>query len=147
MNTELIAETWDSLAHRHIDVIEVFYDRFFERFPRYREMFPAKMDQQMKKMVRTLAMVARLSDDEPLITPHLTKVGDRHRPYGLQAQDLENFKAVFLEVIAEECGSRWTERCAQAWNDAFDEVIIPLMMKGLVGEDMRQDASLGIAHG
>jgi hemoglobin-like flavoprotein len=147
MNTELIAETWDSLAHRHIDVIETFYARFFERFPHYREMFPAKMDQQMKKMVRTMAMVARLSDDEPIIGPHLAKVGDRHRPYSLQAQDLENFKAVFLELIAEECGSRWTEQHAQAWNDAFDEVIIPLMLKGLVGEDIGQDASLGIAPG
>jgi hemoglobin-like flavoprotein len=80
MNTELIAETWDSLSHRHIDVIEIFYDRFFERFPRYREMFPARMDQQMKKMVRTMAMVARLSEDEPIIAPHMAEVGDRRSP-------------------------------------------------------------------
>lgn len=83
----------------------------------------------MKKMVRTMAMVARLSDDQPIIEPHLTKVGDRHSAYGLSKQDLQNFKDVFIEVLAEKCGGQWTENCRKAWNEAFERVIIPNMMQ------------------
>ena len=130
MQTELIAQSWDSLNPRHIEVIQTFYDRFFERFPNYRAMFPESMDHQMKKMVRTMAMVARLSDDQPIVAPHLTKVGDRHSVYALSEQDLQNFKDVFIEVLAEECGGQWTEDCRKAWNEAFERVIIPNMMQG-----------------
>ena len=130
MQTELIAQSWDSLNPRHIEVIQTFYDRFFERFPNYRAMFPESMDYQMKKMVRTMAMVARLSEDQSIVEPHLTKVGDRHSAYRLSEQDLQNFKDVFIEVLAEECGGQWTEDCRKAWSEAFDQVIIPNMMQG-----------------
>jgi hemoglobin-like flavoprotein len=130
MQTELIAQSWDSLNPHHIEVIQTFYDRFFQRFPSYRTMFPESMDHQMKKMVRTMAMVARLSEDQSIIAPHLMKVGDRHSPYGLSERDLQNFKEVFIEVLAEECGGQWTENCGKAWDEAFEQVIIPIMMQG-----------------
>jgi hemoglobin-like flavoprotein len=42
MNTELIAQTWFVLGERQAAMIEAFYDRFFERFPDYRRLFPAE---------------------------------------------------------------------------------------------------------
>jgi hemoglobin-like flavoprotein len=131
MNTELVAQTWDALDGKHAELIGTFYERFFQRFPHYRPLFPGAMDHQMKKMVRTMALVARLSDDQPIIAPHLERVGDRHGPYKLGEEDLQNFKQVFLETLGEHCGADWGETCIAAWNDAFDRVIIPLMMKGM----------------
>jgi hemoglobin-like flavoprotein len=131
MNTELVARSWDSLGDRKRAVIESFYGRFFERFPQYRQFFPESMDPQMDKMVRTIAMAARLSDDESTVELHMIHVGERHKPYHLGQADLMNFKSVFIENMGEHCQDLWNEDYARAWEDVFDEVIVPLMMQGL----------------
>jgi len=134
MNTELVARSWDSLGDRKRAVIESFYDRFFERFPEYRQFFPESMDHQMDRMVHTIAMAARLSDDESTVELHMIHVGARHRYYHLGKADLMNFKAVFVENIGEHCQDLWSESYAKAWEEVFDEVIVPLMMRGLGDE-------------
>jgi hemoglobin-like flavoprotein len=131
MNTERIGEVWDALHGRHYQVIEHFYNRFFEQFPDYKKYFPESMDRQMKKMVRTIGLVARVSDSPSVVEPHVEQVGAHHKPYALQKKDLDNFKSVFIEVLSEECASRWDADTARAWEEAFDEFIIPGMMKGL----------------
>ena len=131
MNTEMIGKTWDSLGDRHMEMVKTFYNRFFDRYPHYRSLFPDSIDRQMKKMVQTMAMVSRLSDADYIIETHMLHVGEKHRDYQLKPEDLEHFKGVFLEVLGEYCGDGWSDQCAQAWNEAFDQVIVPLMMQGL----------------
>jgi hemoglobin-like flavoprotein len=131
MNTELVAKSWDSLGDRKRAVMESFYDRFFERFPQYRQFFPESMDQQMDKMVRTIAMAARLSDDQSTVELHMIHVGERHKPYHLGKVDLMNFKAMFIENMGVHCQDLWNESYAKAWDEVFVEVIVPLMMQGL----------------
>ncbi len=131
MNTELIAQTWFVLGERQAAMIEAFYDRFFERFPDYRRLFPAERDPYLlQKMVETMSLVARLGENRPIIAPRLQGVGDHHQPYRLGEGDLRNFRDVFIEVLGEQCGPTWTEAAADSWRGAFDEVVIPLMMKG-----------------
>ena len=131
MNVQRIGEVWDSLHGKHYEVVDHFYRRFFERFPNYRKFFPESMDAQMKKMVRTISLVARVADSTSVVEPHIERVGDHHKPYAIQKEDLENFKSVFIEVLGEEYGEHWNADYAQAWQQAFDDLIIPGMMKGL----------------
>ena len=134
MNTQIIAETWDTLGPDQTGFVEAFYGRFFERFPAYRVLFPHKLDaKHLGKMVQTMALVAHLSDDRSVVAPHMHKVGAAHKPYDLKPRDLANFKAVFLETLGEHLGERWNQDAAQAWNDAFDDVLIPLMREGGAG--------------
>lgn len=131
MKTEIIAETWDALGPNQTEFIEAFYQRFFERFPAYRVHFPHKLNaKHLEKMVQTMALMAHLSDDRGVITPHMHKVGAAHKPYDLKPRDMENFKAVFLETLEERLGDRWVSDAARAWADAFDQVLIPLMREG-----------------
>jgi nitric oxide dioxygenase len=131
MNTELIGKSWDKLAGRHEEVVSQFYARFFEEYPDYRRFFPENLDRQMKKMVETMALVARVSDETEVAHPHLVKVGHKHTGYQLRAEDLERFKQVFLKVVGEYCGSDWSGECQKAWTEVFDNHIIPYMMQGL----------------
>jgi len=131
MNTQIIAETWEALGPNQTGFIEAFYARFFERFPAYRVHFPHKLEaKHLQKMVQTMALMAHLSDDRSAITPHMHKVGAAHQAYDLKPRDLANFKAVFLETLEEHLGDRWVQDAARAWNDAFDQVLIPLMREG-----------------
>ena len=130
MNTELIAQTWEAVDD-HVAFVEAFYARFFERFPGYRALFPKQLDPgHLEKMVQTMALVARMSEDRGLIAPHVHKLGASHKPYALGPKDLANFKTVFVEMLSLRLGSAWSPAAAKAWDQAFEEVIIPLMREG-----------------
>jgi len=130
MNTELIAETWGAIDDP-MAFVESFYARFFERFPGYRAHFPQQLDPgHLEKMVQTMALVARLSEDRGTIAPHVHKLGAAHKPYALEPKDLANFKTVFVEALSLRLGAGWSPAAAQAWDQAFEEVIIPLMREG-----------------
>jgi hemoglobin-like flavoprotein len=131
MNTELIAQTWQALGDRQSQFIDAFYHRFFERFPGYRKLFPHKLRlAHLEKMVLTLALLADLSDDRRGIAPHLRKLGAAHKPFDLELRDFNNFTSVFIEELELHVGKEWTAAAAQAWRDAFDTVLIPLLREG-----------------
>jgi len=136
MNTDLIGESWDKLAEHQDALVETFYTRFFEKYPKYKSLFPTLLDRQMAKIVRTLTIVARAGDPE-VVHPHLIRLGDKHRRFDLTKQDFVNFKEIFLEVLGEYCSKfcpdSWNEKCIEAWNDAFDVQIIPYIVQGLEG--------------
>jgi hemoglobin-like flavoprotein len=131
MNTDLIAKTWDSLRPDHLTMINSFYTRFFARFPEYRPLFPTEMDRHMRRMVDTMAMVSRLADCEDIIESRMMQVGERHRDYRLGREDMDNFRDVFIEVLAEQCRDRWSRDCQSAWTEAFDRVVLPILVRGL----------------
>ena len=131
MNTALIAGLWDDMAGRRLEIIKRFYGVFFERYPQYTKHFPPMMDHQMEKMVESISMMARMADDPNIIGPHLVKLGKAHERYGLNEADMNNFRDVFLEVMAEFAGDRWDDRTAHAWRSAFDDVLIPKLMEGV----------------
>ena len=133
MNTELIAQTWGAIEDP-VAFVKDFYARFFERFPGYRPLFPKQLDPgQLEKMVQTMALVARMSEDRGVIAPHVHKLGAAHKPYALGPKDLANFKAVFIEMLSGRLGAGWSPAAAKAWNRAFEEVVIPLMREGGAG--------------
>ena len=130
MRTELIAETWGAIDDP-MAFVESFYARFFERFPAYRRLFPQQLDpKHLEKMVQTMALVTRLSEDRGTIAPHVHKLGAAHKPYALGPKDLGNFKAVFIETLGGRLGASWSPEAAKAWDQAFEEVILPLMQEG-----------------
>jgi hemoglobin-like flavoprotein len=132
MKTELIAETWDALGAGQREFVELFYQRFFERFPDYRPLFPLELNlQHLEKMVQTIALVANQSQDRSRIAPHMHAIGQAHQAYGLSARDFGNFKRTFVEVLGERLGGRWSAEAEDAWNDAFDTVLVPLLREGL----------------
>ena len=131
MNTELIAQTWQALGERQRKFVEAFYERFFERFPGYRKLFPAELRQEhLDKMLQTVALLCDLAEDREDIAPHLRKLGTVHRPFDLAPYDFGNFKAVFIEVLRSYAGAAWSPEAAKAWSDAFEEVLFPLMREG-----------------
>lgn len=131
MNTELIAQTWQALGERQGQFVEAFYARFFERFPGYRKLFPRELRRaHLDKMVQTVALLADLAEDRADIAPRLHKLGAAHKPFALEERDFANFKAAFVEVLGSYAGAQWSPAAAQAWSEAFEEVLLPLMREG-----------------
>ena len=135
MNTELIARTWQALGERQSQFIEAFYERFFERFPGYRKLFPRELRQEhLDKMLKTVALLCDLAEDREDIGPHLRRLGAAHRAFDLAPRDFGNFEAVFVEVLRAYAGPAWSAEAAKAWHGAFEEVLFPLMREGVARE-------------
>jgi hemoglobin-like flavoprotein len=128
MNTELIAETWGALGPRQARFIADFYDRFFACFPDYRRLVPHELGQtHLDKMAQVIARLAELADDPADIAPHLQHLAEAHRAYALQPADFGNFRSVFVESLGEALGPAWSGAAARAWEEAFDEILVPAM--------------------
>ena len=131
MNTNAIATSWNGLAGRRVDFVQDFYGRLFDRHPEYRRLFPDRLDAQAEHMVEVWSTVARFADHIDIVRPYLLRVGEAHRSLGLGRADLERFKQVFLECMAEACGEEWDDATAAAWDQAFGNVIVPIVEEGL----------------
>jgi molybdopterin-binding protein len=130
MYTQVIGQSWDQLSDKQQEVIRTFYTRLLETYPKYKPLFPqsiAEMEKLMRKVGRTIALLARVSEDTEVLHPHMLKLGDKHRRLNLKKEDLLNFKTVFIDVLREYCDSD----CVDMWNRAFDDHVIPYMVQGL----------------
>lgn len=131
MNTELIEQSWNAIGERRGEMIAAFYERLFLRYPRYRALFPRDMGRQRQKMLETLALIAAQADAPALVRLHLKKVGARHAALSLTPLDFARFRTVLLEVLGEYAGESWDQACAEAWTQAFDQVVVPCMLQGM----------------
>ncbi len=131
MNTELIGQTWDKLADRQKELGRTFFTQLFEQFPQYKPLFSETLDRQLDKIIETMAMVARIANDTEVLHPKMIKLGMKHSQFKLNKEDLQNFKQVFLDVLTSFCLETWTEERRQAWEEVFDQRIIPYMVEGL----------------
>lgn len=131
MSSEEVKATWDELAGRHIEFVNRFYARLFERYPKYRKLFPDQMSPQLEKMVEAVGNLALHADYDSLLEPYLQNIGYAHRGSGIKAADVENFIGVFIETLADTCGTRWNVARERAWRTVFDDVIVPMFEIGL----------------
>jgi len=131
MNTERISQHWQGIGPNKAALVAAFYQRLFERHPRFRPLFPAGVEHQMEKMVDTLALVAEHSDTPNAIHPRLVRVGKAHRGYELSEADFDDFIDVLIETIAEFNASQWCEACGDAWRQALQQVVLPTVRKDM----------------
>ncbi|MDH3451428.1 MAG: globin [Gammaproteobacteria bacterium] len=131
MNTEIIQAAWNDMAGRRLEFVEAFYDRLFERYPHYRGLFPERMDAQHERMVEMVGALAQFADHIHLLQPYLCNVGFQHRRTGIHADDVDNFKNTFLDTLAVFPTVSDGDAQRRAWQEAFEEVIIPLFDEGL----------------
>lgn len=131
MDTSAIQQTWNSLAGRRLEFVDIFYTRLFGRYPEYRELFPDSMNRQKEKMVEMLSSVARFADHIDLVRSYLLEVGAAHHRTGITSTDIRNFTEVFLDALATTCAGSWEPHHEKAWREVFDDVVIPIFEEGL----------------
>ena len=131
MNTERISQHWQGIGADKPALVNAFYQRLFERHPRFRPMFPEGIEHQMEKMLDTLALVAENSDTPNAIHPRLRRLGEAHRRYELSEADFDDFIDVLIETIAEFNPAQWCEACGDAWRQALQQVVLPTVREGM----------------
>ena len=132
MNLDLDAleTSFDLVAPRGDELMDVFYARLFAAAPAVRPLFPATdMQRQKTMLLATLVLLRKSLRNLEAIVPKLRDLGARHVAYGAEPEHYPVAGEILIASMAEIAGSAWTPRYAQAWSGAFG-IVASAMLEG-----------------
>ena len=110
---KLLIETGDSTIVR-------FYDNLFNTAPRLKSLFSDDIERQARKFLQSLRVIVNSLSSMESATMMLSRLGERHRGYGVKPEYYEVVGQVLIqtldEIILEEA---FTDEVREAWTAAF----------------------------
>lgn len=135
MNLDLDAleTSFDLVAPRGDELVDVFYTRLFETAPAVRPLFAGTdLRRQKAMLLATLVLLRKSLRDLDAIVPKLRELGARHVHYGALPEHYPVVGAVLIASMAEIAGDAWRSEHELAWSAAF-AVVAGAMMDGAEG--------------
>ena len=132
MNLDLDAleTSFDLVAPRGDELMDVFYARLFAAAPAVRPLFPATdMQRQKTMLLATLVLLRKPLRNLEAIVPKLRDLGARHVAYGAEPEHYPVVGEILIASMAEIAGSAWTPGYEQAWSRAFG-IVASAMLEG-----------------
>jgi hemoglobin-like flavoprotein len=130
MDLDALETSFDLVAPRGDELMDVFYARLFAAAPAVKPLFAATdMRRQKSMLLAALVLVRNALRDLDDVVPALRKLGARHVTYGAQPAHYPVVAAVLIESMAVVAGDAWEQRYAAAWNEALT-LIASVMLEG-----------------
>jgi hemoglobin-like flavoprotein len=130
LDLEALETSFDLVAPRGDELMDVFYARLFAAAPAVRPLFAAvDLSRQKTMLLGTLVLLRKSLRDLDAIVPKLRELGARHVAYGARPQHYPVVGATLIASMAEIAGEQWTLEYERAWSAAFD-VVAGAMMEG-----------------
>jgi hemoglobin-like flavoprotein len=118
---ELLESSFDEIAPRGEELVEVFYRRLFEAAPEVEPLFAgADMLNQRTKLLATLVLLRKSLRDLKGVAPRLRTLGALHVAYGARPEHYPVVAGVMLDSMAEVAGPAWTPEVEAAWSTALN---------------------------
>jgi methyl-accepting chemotaxis protein len=139
LDLETLETTFDLVAPRGEELMDVFYARLFATAPAVKPLFgDTDLARQKAMLLSTLVLLRKSLRNLDAIVPTLRALGARHNGYGAQPEHYAVVGQVLIASLAEIAGEAWRPEHELAWAAAF-EVITDAMLSGA------RDAELDIA--
>ena len=141
MNLDLdaIETTFDLVAPRGEELMDVFYARLFAAAPAVEPLFAGTDIRRQKAMLLSaLVLVRRSLRDMDAMVPTLRELGARHVGYGARPQHYVIVGEALIASLAQIAGEAWRPEHELAWGAAL-AVIADAMLSGA------RDAELDLA--
>jgi hemoglobin-like flavoprotein len=122
LDLDALETSFDLVAPRGDELMNIFYARLFVAAPGVRTLFPRDMETQKKMLLSALVLLRQSLRNLEEIVPTLRELGARHVAYGARAEHYPVVGAALIASMAEIAGPDWEPEYAQAWADAFDVV-------------------------
>jgi hemoglobin-like flavoprotein len=130
LNITALETSFDQIAVRGDELVDVFYRRLFEVAPGVRPLFAgADLKRQKGMLLATLVLLRRSLRDLDSVVPKLRDMGARHVRYGAQPEHYPVVGEVLIASMAEIAGDAWTIEYELAWTEAF-AVVAGAMLDG-----------------
>jgi hemoglobin-like flavoprotein len=130
LDPDVLEESFDLVAPRGGDLVEIFYSRLFAAAPAVRPLFAeTNMDTQRAKLLATLVLLRKSLRNVDAVVPKLRELGAQHAAYGAEAGHYPVVGKVLIASMAEVAGDAWRPRYEQAWAKAIG-VVAGAMLEG-----------------
>jgi hemoglobin-like flavoprotein len=130
MDLDALETSFDLVASRGDELMDVFYARLFATAPAVEPLFAGTDMQRQKAMLLSALVLLRKSlRNLDAIVPTLHGLGARHAAYGAQASHYPVVGAVLIASMAEVAGLDWRPEYEDAWAEAYS-VVAGAMLDG-----------------
>ncbi len=122
MNLDLdtIETTFDLVAPRGDELMDVFYARLFAAVPAVKPLFAGTdFPRQKTMLLSALVLVRRSLRDMDALVPELRELGARHGAYGATPEHYIVVGEVLIASLAEIAGEAWRPEHELAWGAAL----------------------------
>jgi hemoglobin-like flavoprotein len=130
LNITALETSFDHVAARGDELVDVFYRRLFAVAPSVQPLFAATdLKRQKGMLLAALVLLRRSLRDLDSVTPKLRELGARHVRYGALPEHYPVVGEVLITSMAEIAGEAWTIEYELAWTEAF-AVVSDAMLDG-----------------
>jgi|SRR5687767_4652534 methyl-accepting chemotaxis protein len=130
MDLDALETSFDLVAPKGDELVEIFYARLFETAPSVKPLFAsADMTHQRTMLLSALVLLRKSLRDVDSIVPALKRMGARHVGYGAAPAHYPVVGEVLIGSMAEIAGPAWEPRFERAWGEAF-AVVAGAMLEG-----------------
>src|SRR5213078_4682802 len=112
--------SFDLIAPRGDELVDVLYARLFAAAPSVRPLFAGTdLRRQKTMLLGTLVLLRKALRDLGAIVPKLHELGARHVAYGAAPEHYPVVGEVLIASMAEVAGDAWRPEYERAWAAAF----------------------------
>jgi hemoglobin-like flavoprotein len=130
LNLEALETSFDLVATRGDELMDVFYARLFAAAPAVKPLFAATdLKRQKTMLLGTLVLLRKSLRDLDAIVPKLRDLGARHVAYGAEPEHYPVLGEVLIASMAEIAGPAWTAEYERPWGEAFG-IVAGAMLEG-----------------
>ena len=122
LDLEALETSFDLVAARGDELMDVFYSRLFAAAPAVRPLFPADMARQKTMLLGALVLLRKSLRNLDAIEPTLRSLGARHVGYGAEPEHYPVVGSTLIASMAAIAGDDWQPEYEAAWSVAFDLV-------------------------
>ena len=140
MDLDALETSFDLVAPRGDELMDVFYARLFEAAPSVKPLFAGSDFKVQKTMLLgTLVLLRKSLRNLGPIVPKLRELGARHAAYGAQASHYPVVGAVLIASMAEIAGLDWRPEYEDAWAEAY-AIVAAAMLAGAAEVELPEAA-------
>lgn len=131
LDIDALETSFDLVAPRGDELVDVFYTRLFAAAPAVKPLFAHTDLRRQKGMLLAVLVLLRKSlRDLDAIVPKLRALGARHVSYGAEPEHYPVVGQVLIASMAEIAAADWRPEYEAAWAAAF-EVVAATMLEGV----------------
>ena len=119
MQVQLVQDSFKAVIPIQEQAADLFYGRLFELDPSLRAMFKGDIEEQGRKLMKTLATVVRGLGNADEILPVIRDLGARHVGYGVTDDQYDTVGAALLWTLEQGLGEAFTSDVMNAWVEAY----------------------------
>ena len=138
LDLQSLETSFDLVAPRGDELMDVFYARLFAAAPAVRPLFAGTdMRRQKGMLLGALVLLRKSLRDLDRIVPALREMGARHVRYGARPEHYPVVGEVLIASMAEIAGDDWRDEYAAAWAAAYG-IVAATMIEGAASAPARR---------